>query len=53
MNALCTSIGDDARSGDIEAEFYQAANLEGEDVQQEIALRTLRTRKAELGQLFF
>jgi len=44
---------DDLRLGEIEAEFFAAANLAPEDLKQELQQRTLRSRKAELGPAYF
>ena len=38
---------------DVEAEFFTASNMDGEDLREEFQLRTLRSRKAELGMAFF
>lgn len=55
MNALCSHVQDQDEPNvmEIEAEFFAAASLEDEAVQEEITLRKLRQRKAELGLLFF
>ncbi len=55
MSAFCEAVdpGDDPRVAELEAEFFAAAQLEGEDLQQEITLRQLRSRKVELGPLYF
>lgn len=55
MNALCNEIKEKNEPivSEIEAEFFAASNLEGERVQEEITLRHLRSRKSELGLLYF
>jgi hypothetical protein len=42
-----------AQFTDVEAEFFAASTMPGESLREEIALRTLRSRKAELGSAFF
>ena len=42
-----------AQFPEVEAEFFAASTMSGEDLREEFALRTLRSRKAELGPAFF
>lgn len=55
LEALCESsdLPDDARLAEVEAEFFAASNLDGEDLRQELQQRRLRGRKGELGMAFF
>lgn len=55
MTTLCESVdtSDDARLSEIEAEFFAAANMDRDDLREEMQQRTLRSRKAELGIAFF
>jgi hypothetical protein len=57
LNAICQAaeaeVSDEARLSEIEAEFFTAANMDDDELRAEIQLRSLRSRKAELGSSFF
>ena len=55
LSALCQTHDDpdDPRLAEIEGEFFAAANLDAEELREELRQRTLRQRKAELGALYF
>lgn len=55
IHAFCEHANaiDGSQYADVEAEFFTASNMDGEDLREEFQLRTLRTRKAELGMAFF
>ncbi len=55
VQALCQHAEetDGMRFADVEAEFFAASNMDAEDLREEIQLRTLRSRKTELGMAFF
>lgn len=55
LSNLCAAhdAPDDQRLAEIEGEFFAAANLDAEELREELRLRTLRQRKTELGLLYF
>ena len=55
LYGLCerSDIDYDSRLPEIEAEFFAAADMHEGDAREEMALRALRRRKAELGASFF
>ena len=55
LSQLCQAHDDpdDPRLADIEGEFFAAANLDAEELREELRQRTLRQRKTELGALYF
>lgn len=55
MATLCAEHDDpsDPQLAEVEAEFFGAANLDAEDLREELGQRTLRARKAELGTAYF
>ncbi|GEM_PF-6449051 len=55
LSALCAQhdAPDDPRLADVEGEFFAAANLDAEELREELRQRTLRGRKVEIGALYF
>ncbi len=55
LHELCmrSDVEYDPRLPELEAAFFQAADLHEADVREEVELRTLRRRKMELGHSFF
>jgi len=55
LNALCehADAANDPDLSDATATFFGAANMDADDLREEIQQRNLRTRKAELGNGFF
>ena len=57
MKAFCAEseaqAADDPRVGEIESDFFSAANLSGEELHRELSLRRLCRRKIDLGPLYF
>ena len=55
LQTLCEHAEDAAgdRFVGVEAEFFVASNMDAEDLREEFQLRTLRSRKTELGIAFF
>ena len=55
LQRLCDAAeeADDPRAAEVESEFFAAASMSGDDLREELQLRTLRHRKSELGLCFF